>query len=208
MLQFKIQKCTITSVLIFLILFVSSCSCQGPDDWEVRHNAYQPPQRVMDSIGVKPGMVVAEIGAGRGRYVVHMAQRVGMNGKIYANDIDSDKLDYLNQRCRRDNIKNVETILGRVTDPCLPPGKIDLVYIINTYHHLEDPIGLLKNLKHGLKEDGRVAIIEHDPEKLPDGGSHSTDKEVLIAHAKESGLSLIKMQNFLERDTIYIFKFN
>ncbi|HEX9973035.1 MAG TPA: hypothetical protein VGD14_13275, partial [bacterium] len=64
--------------LVASLMVISLCQSQNDSDaWERRHNAYQPPEQVMDSLGVKPGMVIAEIGAGRGRYVVHMANRVG-----------------------------------------------------------------------------------------------------------------------------------
>jgi ubiquinone/menaquinone biosynthesis C-methylase UbiE len=207
MLKIKLSKFLIFSISFMAILLLpSSCSCQGPDDWEARHNAYQPPQQVMDSIGIKSGMVVAEIGAGRGRYVVKMAKRVGMEGKIYANDINRTKLDYLQERCKRDNINNIETILGDATHPRLPENEIDLIYIINTYHHIENPVGILKNTKAALKEDGLLVIIEHNPDKIADAGSHATEREEVISQAREAGFSLTKMQDFLERDTIYFFR--
>ena len=84
----------------------------GPDAWEQRCNSLQPADKVMDAIGVKPGMMVGEVGAGRGRFAVKMAKRVGTTGKIYANDIDARELEYLKHRCKRDHITNIETILG------------------------------------------------------------------------------------------------
>lgn len=188
----------------------ATAACQeeknGPDDWEAYHNAYQPPDSVMDAIGVKPGMVIGEVGAGRGRYVVHMARRVGDGGKVYANDIDKDKLLYLGFRCMRDSIKNVVTVLGEVTDPKLPKGALDMVYIINTYHHLDDPVELMKNIIPSLKPEGTLVIIEHDPVKYPDIGSHSTPQQVLIDQAGEAGFELVRIETFLVRDNINIFR--
>jgi ubiquinone/menaquinone biosynthesis C-methylase UbiE len=192
--------------ICLIVFWVSSCSCQGSDDWEHRHNAYQPPEQVMDSIGVEAGMTVAEVGAGRGRYVVHMAKRVGDKGMIYANDISKKKLDYLDFRCERDAIKNVKTVLGEVTDPLLPSKKLDLVYIVNTYHHIDKPVELMRNIAPSLKESGQLVIIEHDPVKLPNAGSHATAKEVLLNEAEMAGYELIKIQTFLERDNIYFLK--
>lgn len=178
----------------------------GPDSWEERHNAYQPPEEVMDAIGVVPGMVIAEVGAGRGRYVVHMARRTGPTGKVYANDIDEDALDYLKYRCERDSIGNVETILGEVTDPLLSPGTMDLVYMINTYHHLDKPVELMRNIAPSLKPDGLFVIIEHDPQKYPGAGSHSTPQDVLLDQAEKAGFELVRIETFLERDNINIFR--
>ena len=70
--------------------------------------------------------VIGEIGAGRGRYAVRLAVRVGKTGKIYANDILESKLDYLKFRCKRDNIPNLITILGELTDPRFPEGELDM----------------------------------------------------------------------------------
>ena len=160
----------------------------------------------MDSLGIKPGMVIAEIGAGRGRYVVHIAKRVGATGKIYANDIDKKSLDYLEYRCKRDSIPNIFTVLGGVTNPQLPKETMDLVYMINTYHHLDKPIELMKNIIPSLKHGGRLVIIEHDPRKVPFAGSHATAKDVLLDQAKQAGFELVKLMTFLKRDNIYVLQ--
>ena len=77
---------------------------------EQQANAIQPPEQVMDLIGIRPGLVIGEVGAGRGRVTVHLAARVGNAGKIYANDIDATAIEYLKERCRRQGISNVETM--------------------------------------------------------------------------------------------------
>lgn len=195
----------------FLCVAAVACSSAAQyhedDSWEERHNAYQPPDRVMDAIGVKEGMVVAEVGAGRGRYVVHMAARVGSGGLVYANDIDEKKLEYLRHRCQRDSISNVSTILGKVDDPMLPEGKMDVVYVINTYHHLDEPEVLMRNILPSLKQDGVLVIIEHDPDKYPDAGpNHSTPHVQLLKEAQQAGFELLRREDFLERDYINIFR--
>ena len=177
------------------------------DSWEQDQNAYQPPELIMYAIGVEPGMVIAEVGAGRGRIVVHMAARVGFDGKVYANDIDEEKLAYLRYRCERDSIYNVETILGEVDDPLLPEGELDLVYLINTYHHLAQPVELMRNILPSLKPGGLLVIIEHDPEKHPDAGpDHSTPHDELLREAEEAGYELLRLEDILERDYINIFR--
>jgi ubiquinone/menaquinone biosynthesis C-methylase UbiE len=195
---------------ILLSLDLSACRtgvalAEGPDDWEDYWNTKQPPEKVMDALGVAPGMVVGEVGAGRGRYVVKMARRVGPAGKVYANDIKFEALVYLASRCERDSIPNVETILGSVTDPRLPAGELDLVYVINSYHHFDQPVALLRNMAPALKRDGRLVIIEHDPVKTNSSG-HSTAQDTVRSHATAAGYELIAIKTFLELDTIYIFK--
>jgi ubiquinone/menaquinone biosynthesis C-methylase UbiE len=194
---------------LLAIAIATSAAAQFDEDdsWEQYHNRYQPPEVIMDAIGVKPGMVVAEVGAGRGRFVVHMAKRVGFDGKVYANDIDQQKLDYLQYRCQRDSIYNVWTLLGEVDDPLLPEGELDLVYFINTYHHLAEPIELMRNILPSLKADGVLVIIEHDPVKYPDAGpNHSTPHDELIREAEEAGFELLRLEDILERDYINIFR--
>ena len=176
-----------------------------PDAWEARHNAYQPPEEVMDALGIGPGMVVGEVGAGRGRYVAHMSRRLGETGKIYANDIDEQKLDYLRERCDRDGMNNVDIILGDVTDPHLPRGELDLVYMINTYHHVEKPVELMENIKPSLKPEGLLVVIEHDADKVG-SGSHATRQIDLFTQANEAGYRLVRIETFLERDNINFFR--
>jgi len=203
------MRILVTSAVLSLACpLPAACQYSGheSDSWEERHNAYQPPEEVMDAIGVVPGMVIAEVGAGRGRYVVHMARRTGSEGKVYANDIDDEALVYLQYRCERDSIYNVETVLGEVTDPLLPPGELDLVYIINTYHHLDDPVELMRNIIPSLKPGGLLVIVEHDREKYPEAESHSTPQDVLFEQAEKAGLELVRIETFLERDNINIFR--
>jgi len=180
------------------------CACM-PEAGEASWNVYQPPEMVMDSIGVKAGMVVAEVGAGNGRYVVHMAARVGDSGKTYANDIDKSKLDYLESRCEREGLDNVETILGEVEDPLLPEGEIDLVYLINTYHDLDKPVELMRNIIPALKPDGVLVIIEQDTQKSS-SNHHAIDQEELFDQAERAGYELVRVMTFLERDNINIFR--
>jgi ubiquinone/menaquinone biosynthesis C-methylase UbiE len=205
-----ISAAALTLAFISMILTVSAppvnAQYHDEDKWEERHNKAQPADKVMDAIGVVPGMIVAEIGAGRGRYAVQMAARVGNNGKIYANDISGKDLAYLRERCERDGITNIETILGEVTDPLLPEDTFDLVYVINSYHHFEDPIALLKNVIPCLKPDGRLVIIEHDYDKYgKEAGWHCKPQNELIDEAYRGGFYLTGIETFLEKDNINIF---
>lgn len=193
--------------LAFGLLIPPTFGCQEVEDGEKRHNVYQPPDKVMDAIGVEPGMVVGEIGAGRGRYAVHLAVRVGETGKIYANDIDEHSLAYLKRRAKNDGIHNIETIVGKVADPRFPRSQLDIAFIINTYHHLNEPVEIMKNTAPALKPDGILAIVEHDPEKMGSRYERSTtSKVVLVRQAKEAGYDLLKVETFLERDNIYLFR--
>lgn len=201
-------------VLLFSFLFISLMTADAqnqqdvlkPDNAnEARLNRLQPPDQVMDAIGVKAGMVVAEIGAGQGRYVVQLAVRVGENGKVYAEDIDAAALQYLERRCEREGLKNVETILGDVADPKLPKGELDLIFIISAFHHFDDPVALLKNARPALKPDGILAIGEWV--SLDGSSPESTTPEQMEAQMKAAGYVLDRIETFLEKNDMYIYVF-
>ena len=195
---------TIT-VLCLSFIFTNQLLSQDPDGWEVRQTSYQPPEVVLEAIELKQGMVVGEIGAGRGRYSVILANHVGETGHIYANDIDKGSLEYLDFRCERDKITNITTILGKENDPLLPENKLDMIFIVNTYHHISHPVTVLKNAHPALKQTGTLVIIDGVPGKYGGDSSHTTPQDELISQAKEAGFSFDRLAAELERDNIYIF---
>jgi len=184
--------------------------------WEKRINdERQPPDQVMDAIGVKSGMVIGEIGAGRGRYTIHLARRVGSEGKIYANDIDQDALDFLRQRCLKNNIQNIETVLGEEEDPLFPERTLEMAVMVWVYHMLDNPVALLKNLKRCLKPDATLAILDPPDEEIDNeikqmkgelDPDRPTIKERIENGAAEAGFDLVRIETFLPKDTIYILK--
>jgi len=202
----------IVPLFCFCIIPLSSSHFQNvpdvlkPDNSnEARLNRLQPPDLVMDAIGVKKGMVVAEIGAGQGRYVVQLAVRVGENGKVYAEDIDKAALKYLERRCKRGGLKNVKTILGDADDPKLPKEELDLIFIISAYHHFDDPVTLLKNARPALKPDGILAIGEWV--SLDQSNPEYNTPEQMEAQMKAAGYILDRIETFLEKNNLYIYIF-
>ena len=165
---------------------------------EARLNRLQPPDQVMDALGIQSGMVGAEIGAGRGRWVVQLAVRVGELGKIYAEDIDAAALSHLDQRCERWGLANVESILGDVTDPKLPEGELDFLFVISSYHHFSDPIALLRDARSALKPEGMLAIGEW---------LQATTPEQIETQMSAAGYVLERTETFLEDNGLYIYVF-
>jgi len=178
---------------------------QNPDAWEANQTSYQPPEIVLKAIELKEGMVVGEIGAGRGRYAVILADAVGKKGLIYANDINKDDLDYLDHRCKRDDIANIKTIRGKEKDPLLPDNVLDMIFIVNSYHHFSSPVELLKNAQSSLKQNGTLVIIEGVPGRYGRGSSHATPKENLVSQVEMAGYTFKAVAAELKRDDIYIF---
>lgn len=172
---------------------------------EARLNRLQPPARVMDIIGLKAGMAVAEIGAGEGRYIVHLADRVGPEGKVYAEDIDADSLRRCAERCRRGGFGNVTTIVGDVADPKLPAGALDLIFCISSYHHFDDPSALMAKARKSLKPDGRAAIAEWAPP--PNGRGEGTTPEAMKEQMEKAGFRLERIDRSFEADRLLIYLF-
>ncbi len=204
----KLRKLVLSALLVSGSLPVLLAAQVNPADaWERRLNELQPPDKVLGAVGVQPGMVIGEVGAGRGRYTVHLAQGTGPEGRVYANDIDAGSLAYLRERCQRDGVGNVVTILGKMDDPLFPPAGLDLVFMVNTWHHLARPVVLLRNLVPALKPGATVAIVEHDPDKS--GAAfrlESTSRETMQGQAAEAGFEIVRVETFLETDNIYILR--
>ena len=174
---------------------------------EERLNSQHKPVQLMDAMGLEEGMVIVDIGAGRGRMTVYFADRVGEKGMVLANEINSSALTYLENRCKRNNINNVKTFLGTITDPRLPEGKADILFMVSTYHHLDKPVELMKNALQALKPDGRLIIVERDPLKTGQSSTESTSQEVIVGQMEEAGYEHVKTDTrLLERDNVYYFR--
>jgi ubiquinone/menaquinone biosynthesis C-methylase UbiE len=196
------------SITVFSCLFLVSCEGSGrwSEEWEARFETFQPSDSIMQILGIEPGMVVGEIGAGNGRFAVKVAARVGPTGIIYANDIDPEAIRFMERRCRRDRISNMIVIHGKETEPEFPDGALDLVYLINTYDDLSEPVLLLRNTKPSLKPTGRLAVIVYDPTKLKNHQGHAVPRETVINQCSSAGFVLVRMDTSLIYDNIYLFE--
>jgi ubiquinone/menaquinone biosynthesis C-methylase UbiE len=117
-------------------------------------------EKVMDLLGVRPGMTVADIGAGNGYYTVRLAKRVGPEGRVLAEDIVPAYVSRLRGRIAAEGLSNVNVTLGTPHDPRLPTGEADLALLMHMYHEVEQPFGLLWHLHAALKPGGRVAVVD------------------------------------------------
>jgi ubiquinone/menaquinone biosynthesis C-methylase UbiE len=174
---------------------------------EARSNEVWPPPRIMDVAGIAAGMAVAEIGAGRGRNVVHLADRVGPSGKVYAEDIDAKALQFLEERCRRAGFDNVEAILGGLTEPRLPAGALDAILVIGSYQHFSDPVALMRNARAALKEGGRAAIVDRFAET---DGPNDVSEETMLAQMERAGFVFERIERAFgsEAGAVYLFRFS
>jgi ubiquinone/menaquinone biosynthesis C-methylase UbiE len=126
--------------------------------------------------GIKPGMIVGEVGSGSGAMASAMADVVGSRGRIYANEISPESLEYIKGK----GIKNITTVLGNVNDPLFPRTDLDMVIMENVFHDLENPSSMLENIKRYMKKNALLVIIEKFPDKTASpapGTFHSMPKE-------------------------------
>lgn len=169
-------------------------------------DSYHQPEKVMNVVGVKSGMTIGEVGAGRGYFTFHLSRRVGNTGKIYANDINTRVLASIRRKCEQEGISNIETIAGEVVDPLFPDDALDMVFIVNAFHDLAKPVELLNNIVPSLKPGGPVVIIDRDPDKLGGFNRHVLTQEEVLAHIKNSDFDLDRIETFLPQHNIYIIK--
>ena len=119
-------------------------------------------QTVMDLAQIRPGMTVADIGAGEGYYTVRLAERVGESGRVLAQDIDQDALRRLGSRVEEERLDNVSIKLGNGDDPRLPANSFDRIFMVHMYHEVTEPYAFLWRLRPALREGGQVIVVDVD----------------------------------------------
>jgi SAM-dependent methyltransferase len=133
-------------------------------------------QRVMNLLGVEPGFAVADIGAGGGYYTVRLAKRVGPAGRVFAEDVVPEYLERLARRVRSEGLAGQVTLVrGEPHDPRLAPGSLDLALLVHMYHEVQQPYGLLWNLRPALRPGAQVAVIDNRKQTE----THGTQPELL-----------------------------
>ena len=140
--------------------------------------ATQKIDEVLSKLALKPGMVVADIGAGSGLFSRPLAKAVAPAGKVYAVDVQQDLLDYINKRDKDENIRNIQTVLGEFNDPKLPARDVDLAFINDVLHHIQNRAVYLKALGGYIKANGRIVIIEMN--KNDPNTPHKSQPELLV----------------------------
>ncbi|MGD9344574.1 MAG: methyltransferase domain-containing protein [Candidatus Aminicenantes bacterium] len=189
----------------FIVLLLFAGFCLVPLDADDVRDKWHQPDKVMDLVGVRPGMIIGEVGAGHGYFTFKLSQRVGESGKIYANDISRSALRYLRDRCQREGVTNIETVIGEVENPLLPRD-LDMVFIVNAFHDLSRPVELLNNLSVSLKPEAPVVIIDRDPKKVRYDTDHFLSREVVLEKIEQSVFELVRLETFLPQHNIYIIR--
>lgn len=171
-----------SSRALWLLLLAATASCrQAPDEqrFPKPHRDVAPivgdsfstedardrlgeAEQVMQLAAIRPGMWVADVGAGEGYYTVRLAPAVGPRGRVLAEDIISATRDRLAQRVQGERLDNVAVLLGKPDDPMLPIRSFDRILLVHMYHEVQSPYAFLWNLREGLKPDGEVVVVDAD----------------------------------------------
>jgi ubiquinone/menaquinone biosynthesis C-methylase UbiE len=191
-------RLTAASVVLFACVV---CPVHASD-----RESWQPPDQIMDAVGVAPGMRIGEAGAGEGYLTFHLARRVGAAGIVYANEISQSDLDTIDRRAQSANVTNIVTVLGEVSDPLFPDGDLDMVIMVYVLHHLDRPIEFLQSLEAYLAPGAPVVVVEKNHSEDRTHPPHYMTQRQILETIEDSGYAMERTETFLPRDTIYIFR--
>jgi ubiquinone/menaquinone biosynthesis C-methylase UbiE len=181
----------------------------GGADWLTRTERIQEeePDRMLAALEIKPGSVVADIGAGVGYHTWRLSPIVGPAGKVIAEDIQEGMIRLLQKNIDERKLKNVQIIHGTPTDPRLPENAVDLVLMVDVYHEFSDPVTMMRQIRRALKSDGRVALVEfrkEDP-NVPIQPLHKMSIDDVRGELEAMGFKFQKVLTFLPWQHILIF---
>lgn len=164
----------------------------------------QKPSEVIEALGVKPGMSVADLGAGSGYFTRRFVEAVTDTGKVYAIDVEPEALKYVEESLvHMHRPYQAEFILARPDNPKIPFESVDLIFVCNTYHHLEDRPVYFRNSKSALRPGGRIAIVDfyHDDRsgELGFPKRHLVPRDRVVQEMTEAGYTLLREHGFLPK---------
>lgn len=181
-------------------------------DWLERpeREEEEQPKKLVNLLKLKPGMNVADIGAGTGYITFPMAKKIGPDGKAYAVDIQPEMIDLLRQRMKKRKVTNIEPIQGTEKDPKLPESSIDLIIMVDVYHEFSFPFEMTEGMVKALKPGGRLVFVEYrleDP-NVPIKLVHKMSEAQVIAEMKPHPLRWVGTIGNLPRQHVIIFEKN
>ena len=168
-------------------------------------DAWQKPDEVLDALHLDRTSRVADLGAGTGYFSARIAKRVP-EGKLFAVDIEPDMLRYLRERAHRENLSVLVPILASIDSPNLPEA-VDLVLVVDTYHHIDNRVAYFAALRASLRPDGRLAIVDFKADS-PEGppSEHRVSSEKVTEELNAAGYALVATHPFLQRQYFLVFQ--
>ncbi|WP_455205891.1 class I SAM-dependent methyltransferase [Kaarinaea lacus] len=201
------QQFSARLILLFCFLAVSLAACTSLKRFAYegyKRDGWQQPLKVIESLEITEGSQVADVGAGGGYFTFKFAEAVGETGTVYAVDIDEGLLEYIAETAKEKQLANIKTVLATSETPKLPQGEIDLVFVCNTYHHLDERIAYFKNIHQFLQPTGRVAIIDFQKGWINSIG-HGTETQTVVEEMQQAGFQLQQKFDFLEKQNFLLF---
>jgi ubiquinone/menaquinone biosynthesis C-methylase UbiE len=164
--------------------------------------------KMLRALALKPGMVIADIGAGSGYFTFPMARQVGPKGKVLAVDIQQEMLDLIAKRMKARRVSNIELIKGTITDPKLPPGQVDLILMVDVYHEFSHPYEMTEGMVRGLKPGGKLIFVEYRKEdpNVPIKLVHKMTQKQVLREMKPHPLKHVKTIGTLPWQHIIVFE--
>jgi len=167
------------------------------------------------ALALAPGMTVADVGAGDGRYSVALAERVGPGGHVYATEVDAAEIDRITARARDEGLGNLTAVFGGQEDTGLAAGCCDAILLRLVYHHFTDTAAMRRSLWNALRAGGRIAVIDVPPRKswrqlqgVPDRGGHGIEIAELVRDMSASGFEVVaKDEDWPAEDDAYLVVF-
>lgn len=168
----------------------------------------EQPGRAVEALQLRPGMVVADVGAGSGYYTVRLARAVGPDGRVYATDIQPGMLDLLRVRMQDEKLANVTLVQGTERDPRLPAATFDMILMVDVYHELSGPQAFVAALGRALKPDGRLVLIEFRGEDrdVPIQPLHKMTIKQIRQELEADGFAIDKVIDVLPWQHIVVLK--
>ncbi len=171
-------------------------------------NAWQRPDVVVDTLELRQGDEVADVGAGSGYFTIRLARAVGPTGKVYAVDIDQKMLDYIDRRAKEEQLDNIQTILADPNDPKLGSSSVDLIFICDTLHHIPNRPAYYPLLARALRAGGRLVNIDFQKRDLPIGPplAMKIDKKSCIKEIEAGGFHFVHEYDILKYQYFLVFE--
>lgn len=168
----------------------------------------EKPAMVVEYLKLKPGQVVADIGAGTGYFSWRMARKVGDQGKVLAVEIQQEMLDILAGKMKERGVTNVVGVLGTITDPKLPAASVDVIIMVDVYHEFDHPYEMMENICKALKPGGRVVFVEYRAESpyIPIKPLHKMSEAQVKKEMTVHPLEWVETSRILPRQHIIVFK--
>jgi ubiquinone/menaquinone biosynthesis C-methylase UbiE len=165
------------------------------------------PDRLVRGLELDSTDVVADIGAGTGYFTFRLSSHVP-NGRVLAVDIDEQMLALIEERQRNESVGNVETVLSRVDDPALPDRSVDVALIVDSYHEFSHPAEMLDGIYSGLREGGRLIIVEYrgEDDTIDVHPLHRMTEAQLRTEVEASGFEWVETRDFLPQQHVVVFR--